>query len=444
VWEKHGNLLLTGGTREAHIRQAYLSYDPNKLGGRAAGLPGQSGSNNSGEKKNDIIKTILRNLTKRVKQEEKTNPVYVIAAVAFDTRSQNDILRSFATKPELKQEYYTLLRRIYSLSHSNRDLHLPLEFQYSVLTTSSASSSATTSVHDLVGNPDATFTVRMPTASLVYTKVEELQQSSISSYSLASYHEQQQQSHQHSDMALTTPNQARDICSKYDRCMMMRLYEILYLDCEANTPGRKIGENLLSFVQRRCQRNPDLSKSNKTNNKKKGSSKKKKEEKERAIRDKEKYGSPTRQVASLTSTTTAIHAEEDNNIILSSEVMVNVNDDDEWMMCNDNDDLIELMGNLGFDLECDAVLESHEENKNHMRLNRELGSWVEVEVDGVNKRVTCNCEDYNFHYVCVHQVTFEVLQFNRLPDNTCSYQSERWSHMRTECIKYLKKKTFWT
>ena len=441
MWEKHGNLLQTGGSREAHIRQAYLNYDPNKLGGRAAGLPGQSGSNNSGEKKNDIIKKNLKNLTKRVKQEEKTNPVYVIAAVAFDARSQNEILGSFATKPEIKLHFYSLLRRIYSLSHSNRDLHLPLELQYSVLTTSSASAYASAS--DLVGNPDATFTVRMPTASIVYTKVEELEQLSISSYAVASYHEQLSQ--QHSAMALTTPNQARDICSKYDSNMMMKLYEILHEDCEANTPGRKVGENLSSFVQRRCQRNPDLKlKNNKTNNKKKSNSKKKNEEKERAIRDKEKYGLPTSPVASSTSTTTDIHAEEDNNIPLSSEIMVNGNDDDEWMMCNDNVDLLGLMKNLGFkDLDSDTLIESQMEIKNQMRLNRELGSWVEVEVDGNKKRVTCNCEDYNFNYVCVHQVTFDVLQFNQLPNNTCSHQSERWPVMRTECIKYLKKKTFW-
>ena len=116
-------------------------------------------------------------------------------------------------------------------------MHLPLELQYSVLTTSSASAYASAS--DLVGNPDATFTVRMPTASIVYTKVEELEQLSISSYAVASYHEQLSQ--QHSAMALTTPNQARDICSKYDSNMMMKLYEILHEDCEANTPGRKVG-----------------------------------------------------------------------------------------------------------------------------------------------------------------------------------------------------------
>ena len=70
---------------------------------------------------------------------------------------------------------------------------------------------------------------------------------------------------------------------------------------------------------------------------------------------------------------------------------------------------------------------------------RELGDWIEVEVDGVKKRVTCNCEDYNFHYICFHQVTFELLQFSNLPDEKCSRSTENWTVIRNRVLEYLKK-----
>ena len=52
IWEKHGDLIATGGDREKHIRKTHLNENPRCLGGRAIGKEGQSGNNNFGEKKN--------------------------------------------------------------------------------------------------------------------------------------------------------------------------------------------------------------------------------------------------------------------------------------------------------------------------------------------------------------------------------------------------------
>ena len=124
-----------------------------------------------------------------------------------------------------------------------------------------------------------------------------------------------------------------------------------------------------------------------------------------------------------------------------------VDDMEQFKMCNDEstvDDIQQLLESLGFNFDDDTVISSQNDRNDRITLSRELGSWIEVEIDGTNKRVTCNCEDYNFHYLCVNQVTFDVLQFNRLPNSTCTLHHENWHEMRQECIKYLKQATFWT
>jgi len=54
-----------------HIRKTYFNHDPRCLGGRAAGIPGQTGSNNGGEKRGGIIKTHWRNITRQLSVEAR-------------------------------------------------------------------------------------------------------------------------------------------------------------------------------------------------------------------------------------------------------------------------------------------------------------------------------------------------------------------------------------
>ena len=99
IWEKHGPQIATGGPREKHIRDTYLNKNPLRLGGQAVGLPGQSGSNNYGEKKNDTIKGLFRFVTKNIRVEERTKPLFIIAACALELRLENDLESIFAVKP---------------------------------------------------------------------------------------------------------------------------------------------------------------------------------------------------------------------------------------------------------------------------------------------------------------------------------------------------------
>ena len=99
VWDRHGKLINKLGERRVeHIKKTYLNHDPHRLGGRAVGLPGQSGSNNSGEKKNHIIKDYLKTITRFVPNDERKNIVFAIAACGLDLYLEDDLETTFVSK----------------------------------------------------------------------------------------------------------------------------------------------------------------------------------------------------------------------------------------------------------------------------------------------------------------------------------------------------------
>lgn len=111
----------------------------------------------------------------------------------------------------------------------------------------------------------------------------------------------------------------------------------------------------------------------------------------------------------------------------------------EWTDEFDEGDLLDFLKVQGFDVGSDQFLNSVLEACERISLKRQLGDWIEVMVDGVKKRVTCNWEDYNFHYICFHQVTLELLQFGKMPDDKCSLGTENWRDIRSRVLEYLKK-----
>ena len=54
------------------------------------------------------------------------------------------------------------------------------------------------------------------------------------------------------------------------------------------------------------------------------------------------------------------------------------------------------------------------------------------------KKVTCNCEDYNFEGYCQHCAMFEVMQFSQFPGIEQSRPKERWQEIRKKCISAMK------
>ena len=121
---------------------------------------------------------------------------------------------------------------------------------------------------------------------------------------------------------------------------------------------------------------------------------------------------------------------------------VDDNEDDfvQWTDEFSDGDILNFLQGQGLDVDNDDHLRGLLEASERVSLTRQFGDWIEVEVDGQRKRVTCNCEDYNFHYICFHQVTFELLQFGQMPNNKCSRSTENWTTIRERVIEFLKEK----
>lgn len=90
----------------------------------------------------------------------------------------------------------------------------------------------------------------------------------------------------------------------------------------------------------------------------------------------------------------------------------------------------------------DARLDIIYETSLRVGPTRQLGDWIEIDIDATNKRVTCNCEDFNFDGTCLHQTTFEVLQFGMIPHGDHQFGYESWPGIRRKCIGVLKSECF--
>ena len=174
-WDKHGELIATGGDRENHIRSTYLHEDPRRLGGRAVGLPGQSGSNNHGERKNLSIKDSWKVITNNIRLSERENPIFILAACAIDLRLTNDLEASFLVKPVRDTADYDLLRHTNHQAVNGFNTNC-LDLHYMVCTDSSDPNNKKHLNHsECVGNPAASFTANLPTASQVYSTVRNVE-----------------------------------------------------------------------------------------------------------------------------------------------------------------------------------------------------------------------------------------------------------------------------
>ena len=73
-----------------------------------------------------------------------------------------------------------------------------------------------------------------------------------------------------------------------------------------------------------------------------------------------------------------------------------------------------------------------------VRVSRELGDFIEVDVDAENRRIHCNCKEFNLHHACMHLALFQVLQFGIFPSDEHQLDHEQWSLIRSKCIDNLK------
>ena len=84
MWDRHDGRLGTNVMHREHVQKTYLNKNPCRLGGRAAGIPGQSGRNNAGESRFGRIKAHWSHITKHLGDSAKGCVVFILAAVAMD------------------------------------------------------------------------------------------------------------------------------------------------------------------------------------------------------------------------------------------------------------------------------------------------------------------------------------------------------------------------
>lgn len=297
IWERHGELI--GKLEESkveHVRRTYLNHNPLRLGGRAVGLPGQSGSNNAGEKKNHTIKEFQKTITRFVSTDESKNIVFAMAACALDLHLEDHLETSFVFRPQRLMNDYRFLRLLDQQARASSG-QLMMDAQYMVCT-DRIDRTNVLDTRAVIGDSTATFTAHIPTASHVLTEVAKMHKSQMRSQSSASFFQMSYDPIEF-DGPLTV-ERCMTILHSYDLQRRKVLMGTLIASVMANCPGRKVGETLEHFIHRRLQRNPIVATTSRTVSrlkKKKGTvrtTKKpsKKELAARAKRDAEKYGAP--------------------------------------------------------------------------------------------------------------------------------------------------------
>lgn len=65
---------------------------------------------------------------------------------------------------------------------------------------------------------------------------------------------------------------------------------------------------------------------------------------------------------------------------------------------------------------------------------RELGDWITIQVNGLEKTVRCNCNRCNFDGRCRFVSGFESLQFRKVPNNLLGGESLNWNDKVAKAI----------
>jgi len=182
--DRHHDKLVTkqekNEAQREHVYNTYLSHNPLRLGGRGAGIPGQSGSNNGGEIRGGNIKKKWRHVTKKCSKEAKKSVVYIVGAVAMDLMmcpNLNDTKKGFAYKPVRDESDYGLLRRIskFNLDGDDNAL-LPHDVQY-MICTEYGSHTVVANPNEVIGNGNVSCSFQLPTASRVLTSLRQMEES---------------------------------------------------------------------------------------------------------------------------------------------------------------------------------------------------------------------------------------------------------------------------
>jgi len=428
-------------------------------------VPGQSGSNNGGEKRGGLTKAQWKGITRWIPKEEKSNPLYVMCACALDI-SHSAPLSEFATNPKEEREDFDMLRLV-----SKFDIDSPGNICLDILYMICTDPEDNTQVYDtsrLIGRDDQSFVAHFPTATNVYSHMSQISQASSVEANAISFYET---INTYSDPLnqVDTVEKCHKRIGRMDKNEIIELKRMLHSNLRDNLPQIKTNETFDQYMNRRAQRNPARGATPartlaRMKRQSKLISRKKREEKKNVSKYGTKSGDPKLGVAtsaqvdkSTIGDTKKSSCTKTNDIsnevctpvdaqVILDEVGKGKDKSDGYVYCGDDynyDEMVSFVDNLmsehSIDIDNDEVVAAELAKKCEVRVKRQLGDFNEVFIDAKKKKVSCTCEDYSAERYCPHCAFFEVLQFGKIPSTSCAKSGERWNDIRETCIDILKK-----
>ena len=258
VYEQAMKLFLAeyGEFANEHVRKFYLDpYDPCKLGGRAVGSQGQTGSNQGGEKRGGIIKTKFKDLTKNYATEEKKNFVHLFEAIALDCEfsfgDKKQVAETFATEPKVHEKDYSIIRK---LSKWTGGL-MSADISYAIIIREDDKS--VTPARQVIGVKGSSFTVWIP-QSILLTTLKAIKMEEDVLHNLESFTVQNMRTESGGDIDKNSTNVMEwlGVLKNLSNGEQQQLKQALACALQCHTIEPKQGEGVWQYLQRWGQRRP--------------------------------------------------------------------------------------------------------------------------------------------------------------------------------------------
>jgi hypothetical protein len=346
------------------------------------------------------------------------NPYYFIMGLARVNMFHGD-LRKFQSRPKRKAEWYDSIQSMASRGRLKTDL------QYSVCYVNDDKERPLHLWDVVVGAKDGErtmefFVVNIPTPARMYTSLRLMFLDQME-YVLDGPMNVEAASSNRVDWSKESERHA--VIMKLNVDDTQQLYSNLKANCEENSHEAKDGETFMMYMKRRAQRNGNVTSRTSTP--------------ASAIALEAIKGSGKRQRGSAGGKTKLGVLKDQKEKLLEIEKWGHDVDIDISPDSGEND-ILNILGEVeDFEEEKDMSKQMDEQN-NRVHIPRALGDWISVKIDNVNKRVACNCEDYNFDGDCQHCCFFDVMYFGNYPQNEVQKAGDNWNNITKSVVEILR------
>lgn len=425
-----------------HLKEHYLDPDrPELLGGRCLGRQGMPGSNNGGERWGGHTKGSHRSVTLGYSKDQKMNPLYHIEALV--SRLQTRSSSSFASSPIETPDSWSLIRK---LANWKPGQPLPaMEIEHVQCHNKDGES---VNLRDMIGKGATDdYSVFVPSSTLLYTMARKMKLENAHLLSTATFAEQLSLGGDDSDSDVTSTD--HNVWRRKLSCLSpeekITLYAMLEEGLKGHTVEPKQNEDLTAYLNRCCQRLPDLKKSTRLFND---------EEYADAVFGRSRRGKNSRknkgkgrQSSFQTIQQRKKARDEEDKWKTGGKEAVGEGGDrdagggDEMLWCGDLDEpndadikgMIEHLLHTNED-EWDDVFKDDKlfddidtterrtvamaNRLDDVRVPREMGHWRKLEINAAGRRVVCNCEKCNFDGPrCPWVTMFQAIEFGVRPSD---------------------------